>query len=102
MSRSVSVTSDPRPVPASRERRVYEVRILAERGNPNIIIEYKMERWLLAANGTPVAGPFRDEQPLVTRVLTPAYLAANPTALQILTDINNAGDAWDAEDGNEV
>lgn len=101
MARTVPVTSDPRPVPTHRERRVYEVRIIAEKGNPDIIIEYKMERWLLAA-GVAIAGPFRDDQPIVRRVLTPAYLAANPAALQILSQINSAGDAWDAEDGNEV
>lgn len=101
MARTVPVTSDPRPVPDTRERRVYEVRIIAERDNPNIIIEYKLERWLLAA-GVAIAGPFRDDQPIVRRTLTPAYLAANPGALQILLDINAAGDAWDAEDGNEI
>lgn len=102
MSRSVAVTADPRPTPASRERRVYEVRIIAERGNPEITIEYKMERWMLDAGGNPIGTPDRDNQPIVRRVLDPAYLAANPVALQILTDINNAGDAWDIEDGNEV
>lgn len=102
MSRSVAITSDPRPVPATRERRCYEVRIMAERGNPNIIIEYHMERWYLDAGGKPIGTPDRDNQPIVRRVMTPEWLAVNPVAVQILTDINNAGDAWDAEDGNQV
>lgn len=101
MSRTIAVTSDPRPVPDTRERRVYECRIIAERDNPDIVIEYKLERWLLAA-GVPIAGPFREDEPIVRRVFTPEFLAANPGALQILLDINAYGDACDIEDGNAV
>lgn len=102
MSRSIVVTSDPRPIPAHRERRVYEVRIIAEKGNPNIIVEGRMERWYLDAGGSTLGEPDRDNDPLVRRILTPEFLAANPAAVQILTDISNAIDAWDVEDGNAV
>ena len=102
MSRSVAITSDPRPVPATRERRCYEVRILFEKGNPDVIIEYKMERRYLDGSGNTLGTPDRDNQPLVRRVMTPEWLSSNPLAVQILTDIINAGDAWDAEDGNAV
>ena len=102
MSRTAVVTVDPRPTPASRERRVREVRIIAEKDDPNIVIEYHMERWYLDAGGVKIEPPDRDYAPIVRRVFTPAFLAANPAALQILVDINAFGDACDAEDGNEI
>lgn len=102
MARTVTVTSDPRPVPAKRERRCREVRIIFEKGNPNVTVIGLMERWLLDASGKTLGLPDHDGAPLVRRDLTPAMLAANPTAANILTSIINAMDTWDIEDGNAV
>lgn len=102
MSRSVTVTSDPRPVPASRERRCMEIRMLFEKGNPNIVVEGFMERWYLDSNGNTLGSPDRDNQPIVRRVFTPAMIAGDATAANFFATAIGAFDSWDVEDGNAV
>lgn len=102
MSRSIPVTSDPRPVPASRERRCYEIRMLFEKGNPNIKVIGHMERWYLDTNGKTLGNPDRDNQPSVSRTFTPEMLAADATARNFFATAIGAFDNWDAEDGNAV
>lgn len=95
MPKITQLTVDPRPVATQVERRVREMRLIAERGEAVICIYYPEERYL-DASGNVLGTPTPKDHG--RRDFTAAFLAANPGAIPVLNSIAAALDAWDAED----